>query len=453
MGVAAALLVVATRAVIPEGTGYSDAIYYHLAYAQDWANAGRLVGRSVHGVHFLREQLRALLYGVDRLARGRLRAVPDVVVWFAPERWRSTQPSKIAPARAARADGPSPSGLLAVAALVFYPDLPRLFRLGLHQVPIGVMALLAIVALQIGIRESANGLAVRIRGDRRISDRHESVVSRTAARLRNRAGVVGGSAIGARRVAGGGRLSPCFAPLRHPGTCAISCSPAIRLRRRSTSRSTGVTDSGKRSSGTAFGTTWRRRSRRARRHAAGTGISAAEFSGFREYGASALVVFSVRAGCRADRGICASAKAAADVAVPVFVLTVFASLLVRVRRRCSDTRCSSIRCSRYAWACSWSSGLDGVPRAAPLAVAVAGRRCAAAVYEPVAGWRLHSKRHPQRRPCVCALSRRASVSRGRTTTAMPTNRSRRRGCAATDTPGTSSLFPIMPSITISAATA
>ena len=38
-----AMLVVATRAVIPEGTGYSDAIYYHLAYAQDWANAGRLV--------------------------------------------------------------------------------------------------------------------------------------------------------------------------------------------------------------------------------------------------------------------------------------------------------------------------------------------------------------------------------------------------------------------------
>ena len=38
-----AMLAIGTRAVIPEETAYSDAIYYHLAYAQDWATAGRLI--------------------------------------------------------------------------------------------------------------------------------------------------------------------------------------------------------------------------------------------------------------------------------------------------------------------------------------------------------------------------------------------------------------------------
>ena len=37
-----ASIVIGSRALIPDATGYSDAVYYHLPYAQDWANAHRL---------------------------------------------------------------------------------------------------------------------------------------------------------------------------------------------------------------------------------------------------------------------------------------------------------------------------------------------------------------------------------------------------------------------------
>ena len=50
-----------------------------------------------------------------------------------------------------------------------------------------------------------------------------------------------------------------------------------------------------------------------------------------------------------------------------------------------------------------------MPRAAPLAVAVAIVAALAAVHESAAGRRLHSKRHPERRARVRALSRRAGI--------------------------------------------
>ena len=126
-----AMLAVATRAVIPEGTGYSDAIYYHLAYAQDWANAGRLVVDPFMAFIFYANNfllfftawivLRAGAF--VQFLRGRLDC---------SGRLGSTLPSKIAPAPSASAAGPSRSAPRRRCAR-FDADFPRLFRIGLHR--------------------------------------------------------------------------------------------------------------------------------------------------------------------------------------------------------------------------------------------------------------------------------------------------------------------------------
>ncbi len=149
----AALLVVATRAVIPEGTGYSDAIYYHLAYAQDWANAGRLVVDPYMAFIFYANNFVLFFTAWIVLHAG---AFVQFLTWsFGLLGALALYAAVEDCAGSSRARGWAVAiGLLAVAALVFTPIFLDYSVLGYIDVPIGAMALVAVVALQIGIRES-----------------------------------------------------------------------------------------------------------------------------------------------------------------------------------------------------------------------------------------------------------------------------------------------------------
>ncbi|HTA40308.1 MAG TPA: hypothetical protein VK760_14590, partial [Candidatus Acidoferrales bacterium] len=153
------LLAIGSRALIPDATGYSDAIYYHLAYAQDWANAGRLFvdpflffpfyannfvllfsawmafGAST-AVHFLTWSI-GLVAALAVYA-----AIDDSDVSNKSTAWRVV------------------IGLLAVAALIVSPIFLDYAVLGYIDVQIGAMALLAVVAIQIAVRDRRPGWLV-----------------------------------------------------------------------------------------------------------------------------------------------------------------------------------------------------------------------------------------------------------------------------------------------------
>lgn len=148
-----AMLAVATRAVIPEGTGYSDAIYYHLAYAQDWANAGRLVVDPFMAFIFYANNFLLFFTAWIVVQAG---AFVQFLTWsFGLLAALGLYAAVEDCAGSERTRGWSVAiGLLAVAALVFTPIFLDYSVLGYIDVPIGAMALLAAVAVQIGIRES-----------------------------------------------------------------------------------------------------------------------------------------------------------------------------------------------------------------------------------------------------------------------------------------------------------
>ncbi len=148
-----AMLAVATRAVIPEGTGYSDAIYYHLAYAQDWANAGRLVVDPFMAFIFYANNFLLFFTAWIVVQAG---AFVQFLTWsFGLLGGLGLYAAVEDCAGSERTRGWAVAiGLLAVAALVFTPIFLDYSVLGYIDVPIGAMALLAVVAMQIGIRES-----------------------------------------------------------------------------------------------------------------------------------------------------------------------------------------------------------------------------------------------------------------------------------------------------------
>ena len=127
-----AMLAVATRAVIPEGTGYSDAIYYHLAYAQDWANAGRLVVDPFMAFIFYANNFLLFFTAWIVVQAG---AFVQFLTWsfgLARGAWAVRCGRRLcrlrAHARLGRRDRPPRR-----RCARFYADLPRLFRVGLHR--------------------------------------------------------------------------------------------------------------------------------------------------------------------------------------------------------------------------------------------------------------------------------------------------------------------------------
>lgn len=148
----ALLLLVGTRAVIPDAIGFSDAIYYHLAYAQDWANAGRIVVDpylvfAFYGNNFLLLFTAWIVLGAGLLlnfltwSTGLLTglALYAAIDDYAGERVKA--PWRIA------------VGLLAVFAVVSAPIFLDYAVLGYIDVQIGCMLFLSVVAVQLAVSE------------------------------------------------------------------------------------------------------------------------------------------------------------------------------------------------------------------------------------------------------------------------------------------------------------
>jgi hypothetical protein len=146
------LLAIGSRALIPDATGYSDAIYYHLAYAQDWATAGRLVVDPFLFFAFYANNFVLLFAGWMVLHAGSFvqfltwstglvtalavyAAIDDGARELASKSWRAA------------------IGLLAVCAVISAPIFLDYAVLGYIDIPIGAMALFAALAIQLAIRE------------------------------------------------------------------------------------------------------------------------------------------------------------------------------------------------------------------------------------------------------------------------------------------------------------
>jgi hypothetical protein len=145
------LLLIGSRALIPDATGYSDAIYYHLAYAQDWANAGRLVVDPFLFFAFYANNFVLLYAGWIVLGAG---SVVQFLTW--------TTGLLLALALYAAIDDNAESvapgwrisiGLLLVLAVISSPIFLDYAVLGYIDVPIGTMAFLAVVAIRLAIRD------------------------------------------------------------------------------------------------------------------------------------------------------------------------------------------------------------------------------------------------------------------------------------------------------------
>lgn len=149
----AAVVMVGTRAVIPEGTGYSDSIFYHLAYAQDWANAGRLVVDPYMAFIFYANNF-ILFYTAWIVAHAA--AFVQFATWSfgligALGLYAAIEDS----AKSERGHAWAVAiGLLSVVAVVFSPIFIDYAVLGYVDVPIGTVALLSVVAVLLAIRES-----------------------------------------------------------------------------------------------------------------------------------------------------------------------------------------------------------------------------------------------------------------------------------------------------------
>jgi hypothetical protein len=148
----AGLVLIGTRAVIPDATGYSDAIYYHLAYAQDWANAGRITLDPFLFFPFFANNFVLLYAGWMVFGAG---IVVQFMTWLAA----LVMALAVYAAIADYAGGLSTPalraavGLLCVVAVVSSAIFLDYAVLGYVDVPLGTMALLAVIAIQIAIRD------------------------------------------------------------------------------------------------------------------------------------------------------------------------------------------------------------------------------------------------------------------------------------------------------------
>lgn len=151
----AALLLIGVRATVPDANVYSDAIYYHLAQAQWWANAGGLqpdpfLQYPFYANNFLLLYVTWMVYGVGEFSTyltwltGLLAAL---AVYAAIDDYL---PSVHRAVRAIIA-------LLGVFSLIATAIFLDYSVLGYVDVQIGAIALLAVLSIQIGIRDCRPG--------------------------------------------------------------------------------------------------------------------------------------------------------------------------------------------------------------------------------------------------------------------------------------------------------
>jgi hypothetical protein len=154
-----ALVVIGSRAVIPDATGYSDAIYYHLAYAQDWATAGKLVVDPFMFFTFYANNFLLLFAGWMTLGAG---PVVHFLTWSTGLVTALALYAAIADYSAAQKNGGwrIAIGLLLVFSVVSAAIFLDYSVLGYIDVPIGAMALLSVVAIQVAIRDRQPGWLV-----------------------------------------------------------------------------------------------------------------------------------------------------------------------------------------------------------------------------------------------------------------------------------------------------
>jgi hypothetical protein len=155
----AGLVLVGTRAVIPDANGYSDSIYYHLAYAQDWANAGRITLDPYLQFPFFANNF-LLLYAAWLVFGAGV--IVQFVTWIMGLLAALTVYAAIAD-YADRLSVPAMRvaiALLCVVGLVAGAIFLDFSVLGYVDVPLGTMALLAVLAIQIALRERRTGWLV-----------------------------------------------------------------------------------------------------------------------------------------------------------------------------------------------------------------------------------------------------------------------------------------------------
>ncbi len=156
----AALLVIGTRALLPDATGYSDGIYYHLAYAQDWANAGRIVVDPYLFFPFYANNF-LLLYAAWIVA-GAGQFV-NFLTWttgllIALALYASV--ADYAASKPATRGWSVAIGLLVTYAVVSAPIFLDYAVLGYVDVPIGAAVFLSILAAGLAVRERDRGWLV-----------------------------------------------------------------------------------------------------------------------------------------------------------------------------------------------------------------------------------------------------------------------------------------------------
>lgn len=151
----AALLLVGIRATVPDANVYSDAIYYHLAQAQWWANAGGLkpdpyLQYPFYANNFLMLYVAWMVYGVGAFSTyltwltGLLAALAlyGAIDEYLPSVGRSVR---------------IVIGVLGVFSLIATAIFLDYAVLGYIDVQIGAIALLAVVAIQMALRDCRPG--------------------------------------------------------------------------------------------------------------------------------------------------------------------------------------------------------------------------------------------------------------------------------------------------------
>lgn len=155
----AGLVLIGTRAVIPDANAYSDAIYYHLAYAQDWANAGRLTVDPFLFFPFFANNF-VLLYAAWMVFGAGI--IVQFVTWILALLVALAVYAAIAD-YAERSGTPAirvAVSLLCVIGVIASAIFLDYAVLGYVDVPLGTMALLAAIAIQLAIRDRRAGWLV-----------------------------------------------------------------------------------------------------------------------------------------------------------------------------------------------------------------------------------------------------------------------------------------------------
>jgi 4-amino-4-deoxy-L-arabinose transferase-like glycosyltransferase len=153
-----AMLLIGSRALIPDATGYSDAIYYHLAYAQDWATAGRLVVDPFLFFPFYANNFVLLFAAWMALGAGFyvqfLSWLTGLIAALAVYAAIESCDTRV------RRGWRVAIGLLAVFGVISAPIFLDYSVLGYVDVQIGMTAMLSVVAIQLAFRERRAGWLV-----------------------------------------------------------------------------------------------------------------------------------------------------------------------------------------------------------------------------------------------------------------------------------------------------